>query len=134
MAWIIPLDLKTARTPAFYEIKRYHSIAPPSPRILGPIQKVSRSIRSGKLPDRSDLGRYRAGKCCNRKSSCSSNQNCLVCKPKSKSKHILDKHEGRLEISIFEYLSMSRTGVFVKPQSLYFKAKSRHSFELQGRV
>ena len=31
-------------------------------------------------------------------------------------KHILDKHEGRLEISIFEHFSMSRTGVFVKPQ------------------
>ena len=29
-------------------------------------------------------------------------------------KHILDKHEGRLEISIFEHFSMSRTGVFVK--------------------
>ena len=31
-------------------------------------------------------------------------------------KHILDKHEGRLEISIFDHFSMSRTGVFVKPQ------------------
>ena len=31
-------------------------------------------------------------------------------------KHILDKHEGRLAISIFEHFSMIRTGVFVKPQ------------------
>ena len=31
-------------------------------------------------------------------------------------KHILDKHEGRLASPIFEHFTMSRTGVFVKPQ------------------
>ena len=64
MAWIIPLDLETAitsRTPAFHEIRMYHSIAPPSPRILGPIRKVSGSIRSGKFPDRSDPESYWIG-------------------------------------------------------------------------
>ena len=31
-------------------------------------------------------------------------------------KHILEKHGGRLSIPIFEHFSMSRTGVFFKPQ------------------
>ena len=38
---------------------------------IGSIQKVCWIVRSGKLPNRSDPGRYLTGKCCNLKSSCS---------------------------------------------------------------
>ena len=49
-------------------------------------------------------------------------------------KNILDKHERKLEISIFEHFSISRPGVFVMPQRWrsYFKPKSRNLYELQG--
>ena len=31
-------------------------------------------------------------------------------------KHIIEKHEGRMEINIFEHFEMIQTGIFFKPQ------------------
>ena len=42
------------------------------------------------------------------------------CEKKAKEKplwkHIIEKHEGRMEIDIFEHFEMIQTGVFFKPQ------------------